>query len=101
MCSLQTLFLLLVFGVDNVHPDMLLRGPYFVSQPMDATFQVSVDGGEQAKDANSVAFDCEARGVPQPTYTWYQDKASGVSNRLAQIRNHKIRLFYLLVRRII
>lgn len=69
----------LAFGVDNVHPDLLQRGPYFVSQPADITFAVSTDGAVCETDCPSVSFDCDARGFPQPTYKWYEDASTGVS----------------------
>lgn len=40
---------------------------------------MDVDGGGSSNDL-SVAFDCEARGVPQPEYQWYEEN-NGVSLR--------------------
>ncbi|XP_067932128.1 contactin-like [Watersipora subatra] len=66
-----------VFGTDEVHPDMVERGPYFVSQPQNVNFQVSVEARDLPKDSSSIAFDCTSRGYPQPDYIWYEDTVNG------------------------
>lgn len=73
-------FLFEVFGVDNVDPAQIYRGPYFLSQPEDKTFQISVDAiGECQSNCKSATFDCEASGYPHPTYKWFERTQDGVS----------------------
>jgi len=61
-----------VFGADDVHPDRIYRGPYFVTQPQDIRFQISIDAPACTQDCPSVTFECDAKGYPQPTYQWYE-----------------------------
>ena len=71
---------IVVFGSDNIHPDLIDRGPYFVSQPQNVPYQISVDNAETCTtDCRTVSFDCEARGHPQPSYTWYEEREGRVS----------------------
>lgn len=45
------------------------RGPYFVNQPNDTTF----DTGKR-KIRNDVTLSCLALGYPTPTYSWYKEE---------------------------
>lgn len=45
------------------------RGPYFVNQPNDTTF----DTGKR-KIRNDVTLSCLAAGYPTPTYSWYKEE---------------------------
>ena len=59
-------FVLLEFNAD-----LLLQGPYFIKQPVDVEFFLEEDDPSWRDD--SISFECEARGVPQPNYTWYEE----------------------------
>lgn len=45
------------------------RGPYFVVQPVDATFDTN-----QRKIRNWVEMYCLAAGYPTPTYSWFKEE---------------------------
>lgn len=45
------------------------RGPYFIKQPVDTTFDTSKRALE-----NYVSLSCLAGGFPTPTYTWYKEE---------------------------
>lgn len=49
--------------------DKIPRGPYFVNQPNDTTF----DTGKR-KIRNDVTMGCMAAGYPTPTYSWYKEE---------------------------
>jgi hypothetical protein len=56
------------FGVEVIDPEKLPRGPYFIKQPRDTTY----DTGKR-KVTNDVSIQCLAGGYPTPTYTWYKE----------------------------
>lgn len=45
------------------------RGPYFVNQPNDTTFDTA-----KRKIRNDVFISCLAAGYPTPTYSWYKEE---------------------------
>lgn len=45
------------------------RGPYFVNQPNETTFDTS-----KRKIRNDVTLSCLAAGYPTPTYSWYKEE---------------------------
>lgn len=67
-----------MFGVDDVHPDKIQRGPYFIEQPQDIMFQLALELNPACEDEGkclrpSVSFSCDAGGYPQPEYVWYTE----------------------------
>ncbi|VEN63415.1 unnamed protein product [Callosobruchus maculatus] len=56
------------YGVDIEDPERIPRGPYFIKQPRDATFDTS-----KRKLYNDISISCLAGGYPTPTYKWYKE----------------------------
>ncbi|KAJ8986222.1 hypothetical protein NQ317_009928 [Molorchus minor] len=56
------------YGIDITDPQRIERGPYFIKQPEDATFDMS-----KRKIYNDVSLNCLAGGYPTPTYTWFRE----------------------------
>uniref|UniRef100_A0A6P7GDV3 Contactin n=1 Tax=Diabrotica virgifera virgifera TaxID=50390 RepID=A0A6P7GDV3_DIAVI len=56
------------YGIDVTDPEKIPRGPYFIKQPVDATFDTS-----KRKLLNDVSISCFAGGYPTPTYEWYRE----------------------------
>lgn len=56
------------YGIETVDPLKIERGPYFMKQPRDTTY----DTGKR-KVTNDVSIQCLAGGYPTPTYTWYKE----------------------------
>lgn len=56
------------YGVEVIDPEKLPRGPYFIKQPRDTTY----DTGKR-RVTNDVYIQCLAGGYPTPTYTWYKE----------------------------
>ncbi|KAF6038307.1 CNTN3 [Bugula neritina] len=77
-----------IFGADDVHPDRIYRGPYFVTQPQDIRFQISIDAPACTQDCPSVTFECDAKGYPQPTYQWYEGLGAEARPIVATNANH-------------
>lgn len=57
------------YGVEVIDPLKLERGPYFIKQPKDTTY----DTGKR-KVTNDVFIQCLAGGYPTPTYSWYKEQ---------------------------
>lgn len=59
------------YGIDHIGTDetKLPRGPYFIKQPQDTTY----DTGQQ-KIRPDVSISCLAGGYPTPTYRWYKEE---------------------------
>lgn len=56
------------YGVEVIDPLKLERGPYFIKQPKDTTY----DTGKRMV-TNDVSIQCLAGGYPTPTYEWYKE----------------------------
>lgn len=56
------------YGVEVIDPEKLPRGPYFIKQPRDTTY----DTGKR-RVTNDVFIQCLAGGYPTPTYSWYKE----------------------------
>lgn len=56
------------YGVEVIDPEKLPRGPYFIKQPRDTTY----DTGKR-RVTNDVSIQCLAGGYPTPTYSWYKE----------------------------
>ncbi|XP_057652877.1 contactin [Diorhabda carinulata] len=57
-----------MYGVDVTDPEKIPIGPYFIQQPVDATFDIS-----RKNLYNDVSISCLAGGYPTPTYEWYRE----------------------------
>lgn len=57
------------YGVEVVDPEKLPRGPFFIKQPRDTTY----DTGKR-RVTNDVFIQCLAGGFPTPTYTWFKEQ---------------------------
>lgn len=57
------------YGLDVKDLDKIPRGPYFVRQPNDTTFDTS-----KTRIINDVTLSCLAKGYPNPTYRWYKEE---------------------------
>jgi hypothetical protein len=57
------------YGIDYSDPEKMPRGPYFIRQPNDTTY----DTGKR-KITNYVFIQCIAGGYPTPTYSWYKEE---------------------------
>ena len=56
------------YGVEVVDIEKLPRGPFFIKQPKDTTY----DTGKR-KVTNDVFIQCLAGGYPTPSYSWYKE----------------------------
>ncbi|EDW95649.1 contactin [Drosophila yakuba] len=56
------------YGLDINDMERIPRGPYFVKQPNDTTFDVNKN-----RLINDVTLSCLASGYPTPSYTWYRE----------------------------
>ncbi|XP_058974776.1 contactin-like [Musca domestica] len=56
------------YGMDIRDAEKIPRGPYFVKQPNDTTFDTSKN-----RLINDVTLSCLAGGYPTPTYSWYRE----------------------------
>ncbi|XP_054726388.1 contactin [Anastrepha obliqua] len=56
------------YGLDIRDFEKIPRGPYFVKQPNDTTFDTSKN-----RLINDVTLSCLAGGYPTPTYRWYRE----------------------------
>lgn len=56
------------YGVEVVDPEKLPRGPFFIKQPRDTTY----DTGKR-RVTNDVSIQCLAGGYPTPIYSWYKE----------------------------
>lgn len=57
------------YGIDFSDPEKMPRGPFFIRQPNDTTY----DTGKR-KITNYVFMQCIAGGYPTPTYSWYKEE---------------------------
>ncbi|XP_063704991.1 contactin-like [Culicoides brevitarsis] len=57
------------YGMDYYEEERLPRGPYFIKQPSDTTY----DTGKRLI-RNDVSIGCLAGGYPTPTYSWYKEE---------------------------
>lgn len=57
------------YGFEIVDPERIPRGPYFIREPNETTY----DTGKR-KITNDVSMICIAGGWPTPTYTWYKEE---------------------------
>ncbi|XP_060516307.1 contactin [Cylas formicarius] len=75
------------YGTDIKDPERIPRGPYFVRQPIDATFDTS-----KRKLYNYVSLSCLAAGYPTPTYKWYREHYENdtlVSHEIEPLRDSR------------
>lgn len=56
------------YGIDIDNPEQIPRGPYFIKQPEDVTFDTS-----RRKIYNDVSLSCFAGGYPTPSYQWFRE----------------------------
>lgn len=56
------------YGIDVEDPERIPKGPYFIRQPTDVTFDTS-----KRKLYNDVSLSCLAGGFPNPTYEWFRE----------------------------
>lgn len=56
------------YGVDVENPDFIPRGPYFIKEPTDVTFDLS-----KRKIYNDASLSCLAGGYPTPIYQWFRE----------------------------
>lgn len=56
------------YGIEVIDPEKLPRGPYFIKQPRDTTY----DTGKR-RVTNDVSIQCLAGGYPTPIYSWYKE----------------------------
>uniref|UniRef100_A0A1A9W5Q7 Contactin n=1 Tax=Glossina brevipalpis TaxID=37001 RepID=A0A1A9W5Q7_9MUSC len=56
------------YGLDITDFEKIPRGPYFVTQPNDTTFDTSKN-----RLINDVSLSCLAAGYPTPSYRWYRE----------------------------
>ncbi|XP_034660688.1 contactin [Drosophila subobscura] len=56
------------YGLDIRDMERIPRGPYFVKQPNDTTFDVNKN-----RLINDVTLSCLAGGFPTPSYYWYRE----------------------------
>lgn len=56
------------YGVEVVDIEKLPRGPFFIKQPKDTTY----DTGKR-RVTNDVFIQCLAGGYPTPSYSWYKE----------------------------
>lgn len=56
------------YGVEIIDERFLPRGPFFIKQPRDTTY----DTGKR-RVTNDVFIQCLAGGYPTPTYTWFKE----------------------------
>ncbi|XP_037885201.1 contactin [Glossina fuscipes] len=56
------------YGLDIMDFEKIPRGPYFVTQPNDTTFDTSKN-----RLINDVSLSCLAAGYPTPTYRWFRE----------------------------
>ncbi|XP_019880894.2 contactin-like [Aethina tumida] len=56
------------YGIDVLNPERIPRGPYFIKQPVDVTFDTS-----KRKLYNDISLSCLAGGYPTPTYEWFRE----------------------------
>lgn len=56
------------YGIDIDNPEQIPRGPYFIKEPVDVTFDMS-----KRKIYNDAALSCLAGGYPTPTYQWFRE----------------------------
>lgn len=57
------------YGVEVDNPEEVPRGPYFIRQPEDKTFDV----GKKDSTSNDISLGCFAGGYPTPTYEWFRE----------------------------
>ncbi|XP_017081684.1 contactin [Drosophila eugracilis] len=56
------------YGLDITDMERIPRGPFFVKQPNDTTFDVNKN-----RLINDVTLSCLAGGFPTPSYQWYRE----------------------------
>lgn len=56
------------YGINVDDPDKVPRGPYFIKEPVDKTFDLSKNS-----ISNDVSLSCLAGGYPTPTYEWFRE----------------------------
>lgn len=56
------------YGVDVDNPEEIPRGPYFIKQPVDKTYDLSKE-----KITKVISLSCLAGGYPTPTYEWFRE----------------------------
>lgn len=57
------------YGQDIVDVRKITRGPFFIRQPVDTTYDTG-----KSKYVNDVSLRCLAGGFPTPSYTWYKEE---------------------------
>lgn len=56
------------YGIEVDNPERVPRGPYFIKEPQDFTFDTS-----ERKRVNYASLSCLAGGYPTPTYQWFKE----------------------------
>ena len=57
------------YGVEVIDPERIPRGPFFIKEPKDTTY----DTGKR-KVTNDVFMQCLAGGFPTPVYSWFKEE---------------------------
>lgn len=56
------------YGIEIDNPERVPRGPYFIKEPKDFTFDTS-----ERRRVNYATLSCLAGGYPTPTYQWFKE----------------------------
>lgn len=56
------------YGIEVDNPEKIPRGPYFINQPQDYTFDLT-----KRKIVDYATLSCLAGGYPTPTYQWFRE----------------------------
>uniref|UniRef100_A0A182UGL9 Contactin n=1 Tax=Anopheles melas TaxID=34690 RepID=A0A182UGL9_9DIPT len=57
------------YGLEQTDAEKIPRGPYFIRQPVDTTYDTG-----KASITRDVTLSCLAGGYPTPRYTWYKEE---------------------------
>uniref|UniRef100_A0A8W7PC28 Contactin n=1 Tax=Anopheles coluzzii TaxID=1518534 RepID=A0A8W7PC28_ANOCL len=57
------------YGLEQTDVEKIPRGPYFIRQPVDTTYDTG-----KASITRDVTLSCLAGGYPTPRYTWYKEE---------------------------
>lgn len=77
------IFYILAYGTDVNDPNKAQRGPVLTTQPYDVLFT----------DRTTVAYlECVATGNPAPTYTWYREIGTNVTQKITSSLSNRYTL---------